>query len=270
MAIDDQMNASQLTTTDRLSPQVAAALANPDPVFQARLDLLAALRWAQLEGLSEGVCNHFSVLVPGTTDRFLLNPQGLHWSELTLKDLLVVDPEGNLVEGEHPVEPSAFFIHSRIHLSCPNAICVMHTHMPYTTAISCSEGGTVEWCSQNALRYYDRIAYDRTYNGLAFDAAEGDRLAAMMAGRDILMMANHGVVVSGPSVAEAFDDLYYLERACMIQVLAQSTGKSLLVIPDAICAETQQQIADENQQAGLHMEAIKRILLSRHPEILES
>ena len=143
------------------------ALENPDSLFQAKLDLLAALRWAEREGLSEGICNHFSVLVPGTTDRFLLNPQGLHWSELTISDLLIVDAAGNLVEGKHEAEPTAFFIHSRIHLSKPSAKCVMHTHMPYATALCCSQRGRVEWCSQNALRYYGRIGYDDCYNGLA-------------------------------------------------------------------------------------------------------
>lgn len=258
------------TMSDSFSVTVQAALNNPDPDFRARLDLLAALRWAQWEGLSEGVCNHFSVIVPGTTDRFLLNPQGLHWSELTLEDLIVVDPDGNLVEGHHRAEPSAFFIHSRIHLTAPRATCVMHTHMPYATAITCSKDGSVEWCSQNALRYYDRIAYDRSYNGLAFDAAEGDRLASLLGDRDILMMANHGVVVTGPTVAETFDDLYYLERACMIQVLAESRGQPLAILSEQVCGETQQQMIEETEQAELHMQAIKRILLSRYPEILES
>ena len=248
---------------------IREALENPDPVYQAKLDLLAALRWAEREGLSEGICNHFSVLVPGSTDHFLLNPQGLHWSELTLSDLLVVDATGNLLEGKHAAEPTAFFIHSRIHLSKPSAKCVMHTHMPYATALCCSERGRVEWCSQNSLRYYGRIGYDDCYNGLALDEAEGDRMGQLMADHDILFLANHGVVVTAENVALAFDDLYYLERACMIQVLAESRGKPLQIIPDDLCQQTHRQIVEEVDQSYLHMDAIKRILLARHPEILE-
>ncbi len=250
------------------SQGIQDALQNSDPVYQAKLDLLSALRWAEREGLSEGICNHFSVLVPGTTDRFLLNPQGLHWSELTISDLLIVDAEGNLVEGKHEAEPTAFFIHSRIHLSKPSAKCVMHTHMPYATALCCSERGRVEWCSQNSLRYYGRIGYDDCYNGLALDESEGDRMGQLMADHDILFLANHGVVVTAENVALAFDDLYYLERACMIQVLAESRGKPLQVIPEELCQETHRQIIEETDQSYLHMDAIKRILLKRHPEIL--
>ena len=250
------------------SQGIQDALQNSDPVYQAKLDLLSALRWAEREGLSEGICNHFSVLVPGTTDRFLLNPQGLHWSELTISDLLIVDAEGNLVEGKHEAEPTAFFIHSRIHLSKPSAKCVMHTHMPYATALCCSERGRVEWCSQNSLRYYGRIGYDDCYNGLALDEAEGDRMGQLMADHDILFLANHGVVVTAENVALAFDDLYYLERACMIQVLAESRGKPLQVIPEELCQETHRQIIEETDQSYLHMDAIKRILLKRHPESL--
>ena len=246
-----------------------AALKNPDPVYQAKLDLLAALRWAEREGLSEGICNHFSVLVPGSTDHFLLNPQGLHWSELRISDLLIVDAEGNLVEGKHAAEPTAFFIHSRIHRSKPSAKCVMHTHMPYATALCCNERGRLEWCSQNSLRYYSRIDYDDCYNGLALDEAEGDRMGQLMADYDILFLANHGVVVTAENAALAFDDLYYLERACMIQVLAESRGKPLKIIPDELCQETHRQIVEEIDQSYLHMDAIKRILLARHPEILQ-
>ena len=129
--------------SETLSTLAREAIENPDPVFQARLELLAALRWAEFQRLGEGVCNHFSVLVPGTSDQFLLNPQGLHWSELRISDLLVVDPAGNLLEGKHQAEPTAFFIHSQIHLARPTARCVMHTHMPYATALCCSRPGRV-------------------------------------------------------------------------------------------------------------------------------
>lgn len=240
-----------------------------DPILQARIDLTAALRWADRLGLGEGICNHFSLLVPGTSDRFLLNPQGIHWSELTVSDLLIVDPEGNLIEGKHQAEPTAFCIHSRVHLNRPAAKCVLHTHMPYATALCCVEGGRVAMCSQGALRYYNRIAYDDEYRGLALDQAEGDRICASLADADALFLSNHGVIMTGEDVACAFDDLYYLERVCTHQVLAQSTGQALKIIPDDICRIACDQLASERQQSYFFLEAIKRILKRESPEYLE-
>ena len=242
---------------------------NSAALRQARVDLTAALRWADRLGLSEGICNHFSLVVPGTTDRFLLNPQGIHWSELQVSDLLVVDPEGHVVEGKWQVEPTAFFIHSQIHRGIPSAQCVLHTHMPYATALCAIDGGRLEWISQNSLRFYQSIAYEEEYNGLALDEAEGERIRTKLDNGNVLFLANHGVIVTGPDVATAFDDLYYLERACMVQVLAQSTGSPLKRIPDDVCRRTYEQLEADRQQSALHLEAIKRILQRETPEFLE-
>ena len=242
---------------------------NLNAVREARIDLAATFRWADRIGLSEGICNHFSLLVPGTSDQFLLNPQGLHWSELKASDLIIVDANGNLIEGQHEAEPTAFFIHSRIHLSRPTAKCVMHVHAPNITALCCIEGGRLEWCSQNSLRYFDRVASDSDYNGLALDAAEGDRIASKLANADILLMSGHGVVVTAENLAIAFDDLYYLERAAMIQVLAMSTGQPLKIIPDEICRTVRDQIAAEQHQSISHLVAIRRILMNECPEFAE-
>lgn len=242
---------------------------NDEALQQARIDLTAVLRWADRLGLSEGVCNHFSLIVPGMTDRFLLNPQGVHWSELQASDLLVVDPAGTVVAGKWTAEPTAFFIHSRIHRSSPSATCVLHTHMPYATALCAIDGGRLEWVHQNSLRFYERVAYEEEYNGLALDEAEGQRIAQKLATAQVLFLANHGVIVTGPDVATAFDDLYYLERACRIQVLAQSTGAPLKRAPDQVCRRTREQIEAERQQACLHLEAIKRILRREAPQFLE-
>src|SRR5215472_15045206 len=107
-----------------------------DPVTQARIDLAAALRCAARHDLNEGVCNHFSMTVPGREELFLVNPQGLHWSEITPQDLVMVDGAGEVIEGRHLVEASAFFIHGRLHAGNPRAKVVLHTHMPYATALT--------------------------------------------------------------------------------------------------------------------------------------
>jgi ribulose-5-phosphate 4-epimerase/fuculose-1-phosphate aldolase len=200
------------------------------------------------------------VAAPGSDDRFLINPQGLLWSEIVPADIVTVDVKGNRVEGRHEVEPTAFFIHARLHRSKRKPKVVLHTHMPYATALTILEGGRLEPASQNALRFYGRVGYDETYNGLALDDGEGERIAARLNGGDVLFLANHGVIVCGENIAWAFDDLYYLERACMLQVLAQGTGKALKRLPHAIASATARQHAAERQQSDLFFAAMKRML----------
>lgn len=252
-----------------MSTNLTSENSTEESVHQARIDLAAALRWADRLGLSEGICNHFSVLVPGQRDQFLLNPQGLHWSEIRASDLIIVDSDGNRIEGNYPAEPTAFFIHSRIHQGLPSANCVLHVHAPYTTALCCIEGPGLQWCSQNSLRFFGRVAYDGDYNGMALDRAEGDRICSQMGSADILFLAAHGVVVTGPTLAWAFDDLYYLERSAMNQVLAMSTGQPLRIIPDEICQATAAQMKVERQQSDLHLQAVRRILMRECPEFAE-
>jgi ribulose-5-phosphate 4-epimerase/fuculose-1-phosphate aldolase len=227
---------------------------------ESRVDLSAALRWAAHLGLNEGVCNHFSFEIePGL---YLINPQGVHWSEVMPEDVLLIDGNGQVLEGQHSLEPTAFFIHSWIHKLNPHAKCVLHTHMPYATALTLVEGGRLEWCNQNALRFYGRIAYEDHYNGVALDDAEGERIARQLNGKDVMMMASHGITVVGKTIAWAFDDLYYLERACMHQTLAQQAAgkKRLRTIPAEICQKVADQIESERQQSDYAFAAIKRML----------
>ena len=235
---------------------------NSPAMRQAKIDLTAALRLAAHLGFSEGVCNHFSVAVPSDSgaEAFLINPQGIYWPGLLPSDLVTVDVNGNKLDGWRDVEPTAFFIHGRVHSSKPNAKCIMHTHMPYATALTLLEDGKLEWISQNSLRYYDRIAYDNEYSGLALDPAEGDRICSKLANAEVLFMANHGVLLYGDTIANVFDDMYYLERACVVQVLAQSTGKKLRYISDDVARKSRAQFDQERQQSRLYFEAMKLYL----------
>lgn len=231
-----------------------------DPVTQARIDLTAALRSAARMGLNEGVCNHFSLEMPGNPSRFLINPQGLHWSEITPADLVVVDEQGVVVEGRHKVEPTAFFIHGRIHLG-KRKKCVLHTHMPFATALTILEDGELDVrANQSAMRYYGRIGYDRNYGGVALANEEGDRICAALGNNEVVFLEHHGVIVCGDNVAYAFDDLYYLERCCMVQALALGSGGKLKRVPEKMVAEVAKQIGGERQQSVLHFEALKRLL----------
>ncbi|MBT5267126.1 MAG: aldolase [Rhodospirillaceae bacterium] len=237
---------------------------------QARIDLAAVLRWSAKLELHEGVDNHFSVMVPGEDDRFLINPHRRHWRDIRASDLVEVDAEGNLIEGSEPPEATAFFIHWRIHVKCAHARCILHTHMPYATALTAIEGGRLEPIAQPALKFHNQIAYDDKYNGLALDANEGDRLADALFDKRIAFLANHGIIATGPTVAHAFNDLYYLERAAQAQVLAMSTGQPLQRIPQDVCASTFEQMqSDRDDQATRHLAEIKRILDAQEPDYAE-
>jgi ribulose-5-phosphate 4-epimerase/fuculose-1-phosphate aldolase len=232
---------------------------------QARLDLTAALRSAARLGLNEGVCNHFSLELPGEPDKFLINPQGLHWSELTPADLMLIDEKGIVLEGRHKVEPTAFFIHGRIHLG-KRKKCVLHTHMPYATALCLLEDGRLDCtANQNAMRFFDRVGYDAAYGGVALDEAEGDRICNALGDKDVVFLASHGVIVCGDNVPYAFDDLYYLERSCMVQFIASSTGRKLRSVPEDMVRRVCEQIEGERQQSVLHFDALKRILDREQP-----
>lgn len=228
-------------------------------VSAAKKDLACALRAAAHYGLGEGVCNHFSLAVPGQPGQFLINPQGLHWSEVGAEDLVTIDAHGNRIAGRHAVEPTAFFIHGRIHRSVPDAACVLHTHMPFATALTLLEAGRLAMAHQNALRFHGQVAYDDQYNGLVLDEAQAERIARRLDEASVLFLANHGVIVRGASVAWAFDDLYYLERACMHQVLAMGTGRPLKLVPEHVAARTARQMAGERQQSDLHLAALRRM-----------
>jgi len=231
------------------------------PAIRAlRDDLALALRAAAHHGLAEGVCNHFSVELPDGSGRFLLNPRGLLWAEVQGDDIVVVDAQGAVLAGRHPVEPTAMFIHAAVHRIAGKA-CVLHTHMPHATALTLTADRALDTAlSQNAMRFHGRVAVDSTYNGLALDASEGERIARAMTGRDVVFLANHGVVVCGERMAWAYDDLYYLERACMVQVLAASTGQPLLPVDTALAARVAAQTQGERLQSDLFFEALRRRL----------
>ena len=213
-----------------------------------------------LHGYHEGIDNHFSLAVPGQPGRFLLNPFGPHWSELRASDLLVVDEAGNVI-GEGEAETTAFFIHSRLHRARPDAACVLHTHMPYATALALTDGGFDTQLSQNSARYHGRYALLPTYGGLALDAEEGDRLAASVAqGVRVVLLANHGVLVVGESLAHAWYDMYFFERAAMAQVIAQSTGQPLRRLSDDLATSTAKQLEEEREEAPKLFSAMRRLV----------
>ena len=250
------------------APAVLRHGALDDPaVWQARVDLAACFRMASRLGFHEGICNHLSAMVPGSDSLFLVNPYGWGFHEVTASRLLVCDFEGRVVAGEGEPEATAFYIHARVHKALPRARAAFHTHMPNATAMTMVEGPPLVWAGQTALKFLGRVVVDEDYNGLALDEAEGDRIAASMGEADVVFMRNHGVMVVGPTIAEVWDDLYYLERACEVQRLAMSTGRVLKpVTPDVAEATARQMRLGDRESARLHLESIKRTLDTDSPE----
>jgi len=237
---------------------------SPQALFRSREvralcnDLALALRAAAHHGLGEGVCNHFSVALPQQPDWFLLNPRGLQWSEVQGHDIVLADGLGQRLAGAHPIEPTAMFIHAAVHRIAGKA-CVLHTHMPYATALTLTDLRALDTTlSQNAMRFHGRVAFDAQYNGLALDAGEGERIAGAMRGADIAFLGNHGVIVCGEKIAWAFDDLYYLERSCMQQVLAHSTGRPLQPVHPDLAARVAAQTMGERLQSDLFFDSLRR------------
>lgn len=247
-----------------MSASEPTAWIQADAVRAARVDLAACHRLAARFGFSEGIDNHMTLLVPGRRDRFLLAPFGLLWSEVRASDFMELDFDGQVVAGTGLVEPTALYIHLAVHRHVAEATCVLHTHMPFATALGMLEEPWLQMAGQNAIGFYDDIAYAE-YNGLALDYTEGERLAGVLAAKSVLMLRNHGVLVTGTCVAQAFERLYFLERACQAQVTALSTGGRLAVLPQSVVDATARQFRaevciDGHGRADLHFAALKRLL----------
>ncbi len=239
---------------------------------QARIDLAAAFRTAARLGMHESIANHFSVALSDDGHQFLLNPVGRHFSRIRASELLLLDA-GNpdALQGPDAPDPTAWHLHAVLHQRLPQARCILHTHMPYATALCCLKDFEFLMLDQNACRFHQRIAYDRDYSGMALEASEGQRVAQLMGpGKSVLFMGNHGVIVVAPSVAQAFDELYYLEKAAQVQVLALSTGRPLAVVPDAVAARAGAQWNDyPTPFSQQHFNELKLILDQHEPDYKE-
>ena len=238
-----------------------------EAIRQARVDLAAAHRVAHRFGFDDGIWNHFTLMVPGRGDRFLVKAHGLLMNEIRASNLIVADTAGEVVEGSGRIERSAFCIHSRIHLVHPRAQCVLHAHPPYATWLSDVEGGRLLMVNQDNLRFHGRVAYDDDYQGPATECSEGERMARAFQGKPVLLSRNHGVTVAAPTVAEAVYDLHYLELACKHQYLLAASGAPMSIVSDNRAAHGQASLAEEHvESAVLHFEALKRQLERDEPD----
>ena len=244
---------------------------SPDE-WQARIDLAAAHRLAYMHGFSEGIFNHLTYSVPGRTDRYYQIPFGTHWSEVTASTFMEVGiDDGEVKHGTGEVERSCYCIHAPIHNALPQARAVFHTHMPFASALTRLEDPRIKEIGQTEVGLMGKIAYDDQYTGPALEPEEGKRLASVIGDKTVLFMANHGVTTLGDTIADAYDRLYYVERAAQVQIYAMWTGQPLKQLPAAVVEKTRRDIGGSRYYTGLtpaerHFGALKRILDRTEPD----
>jgi ribulose-5-phosphate 4-epimerase/fuculose-1-phosphate aldolase len=246
--------------------RVSAIPAGESPERQLRVDLAAAFRLAAEFGWHEAVANHFSLAVSADGKRFLMNPRWRHFARITASELLLLDADDQAtMRRPDAPDPSAWCIHGHLHAALPHARCILHVHPPYATAVAALADPTIKPIEQNTARYYQRVAIDLGYGGIADNEEEGRRLVGVLGNKRRAMLGNHGVLVLAATVAEAFDDLFYLERACQTLVLAYSTGQELNVMSHEVAERTARGWEEYKDAAFSHFEELKRLLDAKDP-----
>ncbi len=234
--------------------------------WQLRVDLAAAFRIAARYDWHEAVANHLSLAVSADGKRFLLNPLWRHFSTIKASELVLLDADEAAPAG---IDTTAWMIHGTMHAQVPRARCILHVHPPYATALSCLADPSIKPVDQTTARFFNRLAVDTAFGGMADNAEEGLRLAQALGGHYAMMMGNHGVLTTGANVAEAFDAMYHLERACRALVLAYSTGQKLNVLSDEIAEKTARAWEDEGRFAQAHFAEMKQLLDKEDPSYAE-
>ncbi len=235
--------------------------------WQARVELAGAFRIANRLGWNEGIANHFSMVLPGSTsDRFLLNPYELHFREITASNLIIADAKGNLIAGEGQVRSAAFHLHGALHTALPHAICIIHAHPPYATAIACVKGGRLGTAHANAIGLAKQVCYDDEMNGI-ISAEECRRMIKLVGKKTVIFHAMHGLTTLGRTVAEAYDSFYFTERWAMYTVLATQMGKPLHALPESALRDSPERDRGlEPPAAQAHFNAMLRLIDREEPD----
>ncbi len=237
-----------------------------EKLWQLRVDLAACFRLIASYGWNESVANHFSAAVSKDGTQFIMNPKWQHFATIKASDLQLFDSnDPQTMDKPDAPDPSAWCIHSKIHASLPEARVLLHCHPPYATALCSLKDPSIKPIDQNTARFFERVSIDLGFDGLANQDEEGDRLAAAFGAHNVMLMGNHGVTVSGQNVARAFEDLYYLERACRTMILAYQTGQPLSVMSDTLAEKTAQGWNVYSGIADAHFDQLKKMLNQTDP-----
>ena len=214
-------------------------MTNTDTEWQIRCDLAALYRLLAQHRMTDLIYTHISARVPGPEQHFLINNYGIGFGEMRASDLVKIDLDGNIVDAAEQgkrVNAAGFVIHSALHMARPDLMCVVHTHTAAGIAVSCQEDGLLP-LSQHALKFYGHLAY-HGYQGIALDVNERESLIQDLGEHRAMILRNHGLLAAGRTIPEAFDHIYFLERACQAQVAAQAGGGRLVLPPEAVREHT--------------------------------
>ena len=226
-----------------------------------RVDLAAAFRLAVHFNWHESVGNHFSVAVSPDGSKFLMNPKWRHFSTIKASDLLLLDAnDQNTMQSADAPDASAWCIHGAIHKSLPNARVLLHCHPRHATALATLSDPKMLPIDQNTARFYGKVAVDLGYGGIADTAEEGQRIARSLGNNSVLMMGNHGITITAETIAEAFEDLYFYERAAETLMLAYASGQPLNVMSDDVASKTAESWLDYKGAGIAHFEQLKDML----------
>ena len=230
-------------------------------------DLAAVFRWTARLNMHEGIANHFSVCLPDSNADFYVNGSGMHFSSIKASDLVLIEQNKveELKKKPELVDPTAINIHGTIHKKVPHARCILHVHSKYATALSTLKDPTLQPIDQNTMRFYNRVAVFRDFGGLGFEE-ESNKMAACIGNNRSMLLANHGILTTGQTVAQAFDELYYFEKACETYITALSTQKELKIVSPEVAEKTAQEWENySTDMAELHLKAIRSVLDTEDP-----
>ena len=231
--------------------------------WQERVDLACAFRWTARLNMHEGVANHFSLAVSDDGQKFLMNPNGRHFSRIKASDLILLDAaDPTSMDRPDAPDATAWALHGALHREVPQARCVMHVHSKYATVLASLADSSMPPIDQNTMRFYGKIAVDDSYGGMGL-GDEAERVARLMRAhpdKTVLMMGNHGIMIFAPSVAYAFDEMYYFERSAETLVTAYTTGRPLRVASHEVAEKTARQWREYGGLGELHFSELKAIL----------
>ena len=237
-------------------------------ITELQKDLAATFRWTARLNMHEGVANHFSACVPGSSTDFYVNKAGLHFSQIKASDIILVTKDNieELKKKPDLVDPTAINIHGAIHQKVPHARCIFHVHSKHATALSTLKDPIMKPIDQNTMIFFNRVSVFNEFGGLGFED-ESIKMANALGNKQHLLLANHGIITTGETVAEGFNYLYYFEKAAETYLTALSTNKELNIVSDEIAEKTAQETADYPiNLAQLHLDQIKKILDKEEPD----
>jgi ribulose-5-phosphate 4-epimerase/fuculose-1-phosphate aldolase len=238
-----------------------------DYLQSLRIDLSAAFRWAVRLNYHEGVANHFSVAINNSGTRFLINPNQRHFSTIKASELLILDVDNQETMSQpNAPDPTAWGLHGAVHRHCPHARCVLHVHSTFSTVLACLKDSRLPAIDQNTAQFHNRVVIDKEFDGMAF-FDEGERCAAMLGdpNKKVMIMGNHGVMVIGSSVSDAFNRLFYFERSAETYIRALQTGLDLNFLSDDTAEKTARQWESYVDSADAHFNELKSILDTEEP-----